>query len=247
MRAIAATAVLAVTLAGSHTGAAAERMVADLSSRIISITSSFAGAELLLFGAIEEPGDVVVSVRGAEQEVIVRRKSRLAAIWVNRDSVRFARVPSYFVVASSAPLADILPEADRRELRLGTDYLDFEPLTKVVPGELAMYREALVRNKAREGLYQESEGTVQFLDTILFRTMVAFPSNAPPGDYSVDVYLVRDQRIVSAKSIPLFISKSGIERAVFDFANEMPIRYGLVAVTMALIAGWLASLVARRP
>ena len=247
MRVAIACTVVAIGLVAGQTSFAAERLVADISSKVIAITSSFSGAELLLFGATQGPGDIVVSVRGPAQTLVVRRKSRVAAVWVNRDSVLLTDVPSYFAIASSAPLADILPEEVRRRLGLATEFLEFPAATPIAASELATYREALVRNKKREGLYREAEGGVRFLESILFRTMVIFPANAPIGAYQVDVHLVRDGRVVNSQSTPLHISKSGIERAVFDFANDTPIRYGVVAVLMALIAGWLASLVARRP
>jgi len=249
MRAAIATActVVAVGLAATSPSFATERLVADISSKTIAITSSFAGAELLLFGASQGPGDVVVRVRGPAQTMVVRRKSRVAAVWINRDSVLLKDVPSYYAIASSAPLADILPEEERRRLGLASEFLEFAAATPIAAAELTTYREALVRNKKRVGLYREAEGGVRFLESILFRTMVIFPANAPIGAYQVDVYLVRDGRIISSESTPLYISKSGIERAVFDFANDTPFLYGIVAVLMALVAGWLASLVARRP
>ena len=84
--------------------ARAQALVADLSSHLIAITAGFAGTELLLFGATEGEGDVVVLVRGPDSDVAVRRKARVAGIWLNTESLSFANVPSYYRVASSKPL-----------------------------------------------------------------------------------------------------------------------------------------------
>ena len=236
---------LSLSLAGG--ARAVETLVADLSSYRISITSSFQGAELLLFGATEGGGDVVVVVRGPTEDLVVRRKSRIAGIWVNRDAIAFTNVPSYYAVASTRPLDEVLSQSQRRRLQIGARHLEMRPAESAASEtEIARYREALTRNKERAGLFQEAPGTVAFLDSTLFRTTVQFPANAPVGRYNAEVYLVRDGQIITAQSTPLFISKSGIERALFDFANRRPALYGILAVVLASLAGWLASVVFRR-
>ena len=44
--------------------APAEGLVADLTSHLIAITTGFTGASVVLFGATDGPGDVIVAVRG---------------------------------------------------------------------------------------------------------------------------------------------------------------------------------------
>ena len=82
-------------------------MVADISERRIGIDSGFKGTELLLFGSLSEPGDVVIVVKGPSQELTVRRKSRIAGIWVNAESLTFEDAPGFYVVASNRPLDEI--------------------------------------------------------------------------------------------------------------------------------------------
>ena len=240
-------AVAALALSHADAARAVETLVADLSSYRISITSSFQGADLLLFGATEGGGDVVVVVRGPAEDLVVRRKERVAGIWVNRGAIAFTGVPSYYAVASTRPLDEALTESQRRRLQIGARFLTLRPREAVVDeAETDRYREALTRNKERVRLFQEAPGTVAFLDSRLFRTTIHFPAGAPVGRYSAEVYLVRDGQIITAQSTPLFISKSGVERALFDFANRRPASYGILAVLLAALAGWLASVVFRR-
>jgi len=248
MRGLAIGAVtVAVSFALGGAARAVETLVADLSSYRISITSSFQGTDLLLFGATEGGGDVVVVVRGPPEDLVVRRKARVAGIWMNRTAIAFTGVPSYYAVASTRPLDEALSESQRRRLQIGARQLVMRPSgTAAGDAEVARYREALTRNKERDRLFQEAPGTVAFLDSTLFRTTIHFPANAPVGRYNAEVYLVRDRQIVTAQSTPLFISKSGVERALFDFANRQPAIYGILAVLLAAFSGWLASVVFRR-
>ena len=159
----------------------------------------------------------------------------------------FTDVPSYYAVASTRPLDEALSESQRRRLQIGARYLAMRTSgTTASEAVIALYREALTRNKERERLFQELPGTVAFLDSTLFRATLHFPANAPVGRYSAEVYLIRDGQIVTAQSMPIFISKSGVERALFDFAKRRPASYGVLAVLLAALAGWLASVVFRR-
>src|ERR1700724_3696361 len=69
--------------------ARAQALVADLTSHLIAITTGFTGASVVLFGATDGPGDVIVAVRGPEREMTVRRKRRVAGIWANTEQGTF--------------------------------------------------------------------------------------------------------------------------------------------------------------
>jgi uncharacterized protein (TIGR02186 family) len=101
----------------------AEALVADLTSHLIAITTGFSGASVVLFGAIDGPGDVAVVVRGPDREMTVRRKSRIAGIWMNTREVTFANVPSFYFVSASRPLDEIVPPSTAALYRLGISSL----------------------------------------------------------------------------------------------------------------------------
>jgi uncharacterized protein (TIGR02186 family) len=221
-------------------------LITDLSAHLIAITSSFSGTDLLLFGSLEEPGDVIVVVRGPAGPLTVRRKERLFGIWVNRTAMEFASVPGYYAVAASRPLADIAPEGLLERLQIGADNLRFSHLGRFSEDDVRPFRTAIVRNKSREGLYHENVTEVAFLGRKLFRTRIDFPAVVPVGTYRAEVYLIRDKKVVAAQAIPLFIDKQGVEQAIYDFAHTMPLFYGLLSVAIAAISGWLAAIAFRK-
>ncbi|MDZ4734882.1 MAG: TIGR02186 family protein [Rhodospirillaceae bacterium] len=221
-------------------------LVADLSNHLIAITTDFTGTDVLLFGAVDGPGDVVVVVRGPVTDVAVRRKGRIAGVWVNRDSVEFVSVPSFYAVASTRPLDEVMDEATRRRHTIGLDTLQFALMPGSDVDETDEFRAALERIKMRQLLYWPNPIEVNFLGDTLFRTDIWFPSNVPIGSYVIEVLLVRDGAVVSAQTTPLVISKIGIGADVFEWAHRQSLLYGLATVAMALLAGWIAHLVFRR-
>lgn len=221
-------------------------LITDLSSHLIAITSNFTGTDLLLFGAIDEPGDIIVVVRGPTSTAVVRRKESTFGLWLTRRSATFDGVPAFYAVTSTKPLAEIAPETLLQRLQIGLGGLRFRFVGSGIVEDVDEFRKALIRQKGYEGLYHQSVGGVDFLGPKLFRTAISFPATAPVGTYQAEVYLIRDDRIIAAQSSPLFIDKQGIEQEIYDFSRQEPAAYGLVAVLAAMLAGWLAAVLLRK-
>jgi len=237
------------------TTAAAEELAAGISRDTIEITSNFTGTDVVTFGAIEsEPGeavipgrarDVVVVIRSVEaMDATVRKKERFGPIWVNRETRRFAGAPAFYFVASTRPLKDIARSDALEQFEIGLDHLPIGPAPGAVGGPKD-FRDAIVRAKKRVGLYSEHPGGVSFLSQTLFRTTAALPANVPAGNLKVIVYLFANGQVVSSNSMTLFVDKTGIERRLSNFAFNLPWLYGIAAVALSALAGFLSSLAFR--
>ena len=170
---------LLLLLAGLAPAARAQELVADLSQRRIDITTGFAGAEVLVFGAIEGEGDVVIVTRGPPQDLVLRRKERQAGIWINGATARFDNVPSFYAVASTRPLWQILPEAERRLNRVGIAAL---PLAiRGGGGDPDAFRLAFLGMKDERGLFTENDPPAELVAGRLFSTRIVFPATVATG------------------------------------------------------------------
>lgn len=235
------------------TPASAQQLVSGISQDLIQITSTYKGSDIVVFGAIEgqpageprTPRDIVVVVRGPDSDITVRRRDRVAGIWINHDAAKLSGMPSYYFLASSRPLKDIAPQNALTHYSIGLQNLqpdavhshhDYEP-----------FRQAALRHLTKDRLYTEAAGGVEFLSETLFRAHVPVPAGVTRGQYKVEVYLFRDGEVQSAQSTPLFIDQTGLERRLYNFAHNQPFGYGLAAVAMAVIMGWISSLLFRRP
>lgn len=229
--------------------ALAQSLVVDLSSNLVAISTGFTGAEVVLFGATNGEGDVAIVVRGPDSRVTVRQKRPVAGIWLNWRSVDFVDVPGYYGVATSRALAEIAPEPVRQRFQLGLEAIALEPGPESAdafsPEELAQFREALIRNKQRAGLYPTGVAEAAVMGNRLFRATVSFPANVPTGLYNVDTYLLRDGQVVDAQNNTLVVSKVGFSAQLFRFANRDSVLYALLAVIGALASGWIAALLFR--
>ena len=219
----------------------------DLSENVVAITPGFVGSSLLLFGAAEGQGDIVVVVRGPLVNTVVRRKERFAGVWANRSGMVFQDIPEFYAIASNRPMDEFLSKETRQAYQLGNDYLELNPADALVSGQVtADFRAALIRNKQHQGLYQTQPGNVQFIGSHLFRTRIQFPANVSVGTYGVDVYLFRDNRPTGVRTTLINVRKFGAEASIYDFAHRHSLAYGVLAVFIAMVAGWLANFVFRR-
>lgn len=236
-----AAAALAAVLAAPTPASA---LVAELSQREIAVTTGFTGAELLVFGAKETaPADVIVAVRGPALPFVVRQKTRIAGVWVNGASEIFNTAPTFYAIATSRPLAEILPESERQRLRLGLDALPLRP--EGASDEVA-FRDALVALKVDAGLYQQDEGAVTLTGERLFHARLFLPPTVIPGPYRVDILAVQDGRIVASRDVSLSVRRVGTSADIWRFAHDHSWLYGFAAVLVAALAGWTGSVLFRR-
>jgi uncharacterized protein (TIGR02186 family) len=225
--------------------AEARQIATDLSSHHIEITAGFEGAELLLFGHETNAEDILVIVRGPDQPATIRRKERFAGIWVNQTEVTFSATPGFYYVAVTPGLkADGRLDTILAETGLGARYLGLTALGETQLVET--FRKALIELRGRSKLYSTEPDIVQIRPDGLFRVTVPFPASTPVGDYSVTVYQIIDGWPIAGATTPLRVQKAGFSAFVFDLAHGTPFIYGLVAITIALSAGWLGGLAFRR-
>jgi uncharacterized protein (TIGR02186 family) len=237
-------AVVALLAHATDRPAHAQALVADLTSHLIAITTGFTGTEVVLFGAIDGDGDVIVVVRGPETPVEVRRKERTLGVWLNRRDMTFADVPGFYSVASTKPIEQVAKPEVLERYHIGVDHLALEPIDPTA--QVDVFRQALIRNKQRDGLFPAANGTVTFVGSRLFRTTVSFPSNVPTGSYQVSVFLMRNGQVQGAQTTPLLVSQLGLSADMVEFAYRQGLVYGIIAVIVAAMAGWLGSVAFRR-
>jgi uncharacterized protein (TIGR02186 family) len=227
-----------------------ETIVAGMSQNRVSITADFDGSEILIYGAVKRdtpapadrgPLEVIVTVEGPSTPVTVRRKERVAGIWVNNASVLVDSAPSFFAVATTGPLNYILSDTDN--LRYS---ITIERVIRAVGITAEAERSdefllGLLRVRTDEGRYRVLQGKVELTEETLFRTDVILPSNLTEGEYKVRLFLLRDKRVIATQERVIGVRKEGLERWIFNLAQEQPLIYGLISLVMAAVAGWGAS------
>ncbi len=219
-------------------GATEPVLVPDISARSIEIRYSFSGAQLLLFGAILYPGgkvpsrpaNIVVVLKGPAEPIVVREKQKIAGIWMNADQNRFRSAPSYYAVASSRPVRELVDERTAGAL----------------PEKERRFESGLLDLRKRQGLYVEQPGGVEISDGVLYRARIAIPSRVPVGMYTAETFLIDRGKVIAAATRDVQVGKAGFERFVALAARQHGFLYGLASVLLSLSLGWAAAMAFRK-
>ena len=229
-------------------------LVPNVSQRQIDIVYSFTGAELLLFGAILYPGgrlptdraDIVVVLRGPAEPLTIRKKERIAGIWINRRAARFETVPSYYAVAGSAPIDKLVDDWTATVYELDVNTLQLSPASGNSSDEITDFEKGLIDLRRRAGLFIESEHGVEISEGVLYRARLPLPARTPVGTYVAQTFLIQNGKVIAQARREIKIDKSGFERFVYVAAQRYSFLYGLTAVLIAVLLGWLAGVIFRR-
>ncbi len=161
-------------------------------------------------------------------------------MWVNAASSDFRSVPSYFAVASSKPIADIVDEKTAAIYEFGTAYIQLSPSGVIEPEEQARFKAGLVDLKTRQDLYKQDFQGVQISEQVLYQSRISLPSNVSTGTYTAETFAVRDGRVIASAQAEVEVRKVGFERLVARYSQEWSLVYGLLAVMLSVGMGWAA-------
>ncbi|PKB19474.1 uncharacterized protein (TIGR02186 family) [Novosphingobium kunmingense] len=230
------------------TGARDPILVPEISQHKVEVQQGFRGADLLLFGAILTPEgtragqdyDIVVVLKGPTRSIVLREKQRIAGIWVNADNTEFRSAPTFFAVASSRPIRQIVDDKTAAIYELGLPWLQLSPIGSFDPTDQARFSAGLVDLMRRGGLYFENNHGVTVNEQVLYQARIALPSNVQTGTYTAETFAITKGRVVASAISRVEVQKQGFDRLIELFAQNNGFLYGLVAVAISVAMGFLA-------
>ncbi|MEL6488294.1 MAG: TIGR02186 family protein, partial [Pseudomonadota bacterium] len=221
-------------------------LVPEVSPSLIEVRQGFTGANLLLYGAIIAPGaereeyDIVVVLKGPSEAIRLREKERIAGIWMNAGSTDFRSAPSFFAVASSKPIEELVDERTAAIFELGTRFIQLSPVGEIELTEQARYAQGLVDMRRREGLYSEDPDGVRISEGVLYQARIYLPSNVQTGPYTAETFAIANGRVVASATAKIEVVKVGLEGRVVREANRNGFFYGLFAIVLSVSMGLFA-------
>lgn len=239
----------ALGLMASPALAEGEQIVSGLSQNRVAITANFDGSEILIYGAVkrEAPApqgprlEVVITVEGPSAPLVIRRKERIAGIWVNTSAITVDAAPSFYAVATTGPVDKILSGTDDLRYRITLPHAIRAIGSASEAAASEEFVEALKRIRSADDIYRTLEGQVQLVEETLFRADITLPANLIEGDYKVRMFITRGGRVIDQTERLIGVRKAGLERILYVLAHERPLIYGLISLALAAVAGWAAS------
>ena len=232
----------------SFTVFAKDNLVTDLSESTVEISSTFSGADILLFGAYDgqKNDDIIVVVSGQKGNIKVDKKEKKFGIWMITKSIKFLNIPKYYYIASNRKIKEITnkTEIKKRKLDLNSfelknNKIDYKNLDK-------KWYEALKRNMKKKQFWKIEENSIKLNKNTLFRKTLSLPSNVSTGMYNVKILHYRKGNLISQEESKIKIDKTGISANIYNVAQNFSAIYGIIAVIVALFFGWFTNFIFRR-
>ena len=224
-------------------------LIIDSSTSEVKVSSSFIGTDVMVFGTANDKDDIIVVITGPTETAIVRKKGRVSGIWINKEKLEFREIPGFYAIASTRPLSEITETNELKKQGIGIHNVITTASLNSKDENIKTFKsfkDALVRGQKTKGLYLDMPLTIDVVSKRLFKTTFHFPNNMTTGIYTVKVFSFQKKRLVSMVSKTISVEKIGIGADVFKFAKEQSALYGLLAILIAVLSGWIASVIFRK-
>ena len=239
----------ALLMAPNSASASDNKMTAEISTDLVQINTGFDGVNLLLFGTTNGTNNIIIVIKGPLETNIIRKKTRIASIWVNTEKVIIENVPTFYAIASTRPLNQITTQSILKKYGIGANNF----LTNILKQANAKtmdisdeYKNALVRLKNKLGLYIDNPIKIKLIEGQLFRANIKFPANVSTGKYTAQIYYFKNGLLLDVINKPILVEKIGIGADVFRLAHSHSALYGIIAILIAVASGWIAAAIFRK-
>ena len=221
-----------------------------LTPETIQMGAFYSGMPLRIEGMVQPGSSVVVVVRGPDVEEVFNLKGRAGPIWINKGKVHISGAPSLFLCFHLGPLKETLSPSVLEEYQIG--YEEIHKQMRIQPPEQDReeVRASFISLKTQENVYRNIRNGVQMGSAtpggIPFSVEFHWPRRAPPAAYEVKAYECRGHTVVSQTTASLKVVEVGFPAWMAWFARQHASLYGLMAVIVAMLAGFGIDLLASR-
>lgn len=230
-----------------------EEIVTDSTQDEVDIGIMYAGGFIYFFGSVPNPSvDVVVRLRSLEDEpMTINVKGKVGPLWMNVKQYRVMGLPLMYKIHSTKALSEILPPKLAEELGIGYENLKKQMRLEIIRGEKEegdndLIFDGILKIKTEANLYNIDEKRIHITGGKLFKHSFRFPPGAKEGTYVAESYIIKDGKLLGRGMDKIVIQKTGLEAALTEMANDMPVLYGIMAVVVAIGMGLLVGFIFKK-
>lgn len=213
----------------------------EVSDHDIQVTPCYAGERVKVWGRVDPGCDVVVKLTSRERDVTCSRMGKVGPFWMSVGRVRFGNVPRMYKIDANASLDMIVSRQEQLRYRFGLRGLRAS-LTVEGGSDADLHLDEFIAARKADGLFSFREGGVACREG-RFSTEFFWPCRVASGRYTIEAFAVRDRRVVGRRSVSVEVHEVGIEAFVSSLARSHGVVYGLAAVGLAFVVGFLMCLV----
>ena len=243
---------IAATMTLILSGQASAELTAIANHDRISIDFFYHGSSVSVRGVSDPDADLVIKISAPEGHQALRQKGKVGGVlWMNVGTIDFENVPSLYFLASSKKIDDILGSDEMAKDVLGYEALKEHVEMKPVKdeNEKTKWFGEFIKYKENSKLFSVSSGNITFSQKDgkqNYYTLFDWPYQAAPGEYTVTVYAVKNNRIVEKAESKVRVEQAGVVKSLAGMAKNNAAVYGILSILAALGAGFGVGLIFRK-
>jgi len=218
----------------------------------ISIDFFYHGSTVSVSGITDPGADLIIKIASPEGHEALKEKGKVGGIlWMNVDTMKFEHVPNLYSIHSTRKLDDMLSTDEMDKYVVGYPALSrhaaIEPAANA--DEKAKWFGEFIKYKEKSKLYTTTDGKIEVKDEggkQSYYILTQWPYQAPPGDYVVTVYEVKDGKVIDQAESKVLVEQAGIVKRLAGMAKNNAALYGLLSIVSALGAGFGVGLIFRK-
>ena len=235
-------ALFVVLVLGMFISAQALALTCKVTPGTIPISLGYHGTKVKITGARLQAPDLILQIYSPPGEEHLKYKGKAGGIfWMKLGTMTFENVPDVCLVYSTRDTHELLSPEKCAELSIGFDSLKNKAEIKSTLENLDRdkWLKEFMKFKKVEHLYLEKSGVVKIDQASqTYELDIDWPFEAPPGEYYVEVFAIKDQQVIDKAEAKIKDHRVGIEEILSYMAFETPALYGIIALVVAVIAGF---------
>ncbi|HZP02692.1 MAG TPA: TIGR02186 family protein [Terriglobia bacterium] len=210
----------------------------------------YGGAAVRVEGVSRSGENVIILVRGAKVKEVFNKVGRVGPIWVTTGKVTISDVPSLLLVFSPEPVGTCLTRAAIDKYGLDLPALKKQMHVESKTGDYDRIADDYFVYKIKRGTYQMDNRGIQQgqpdKNGTPYRLDFTLPKSAGPGQYEIKVLECRSHEVVRNSDLSFKVVEVGFPALIAWLAMEHSSAYGIIAVAVAMIAGFGIDFIAAR-
>lgn len=235
------------SMSQTSTAATGQSLLTELQTGHVDVTMTFTGQDILIYGALFKPGDVIIKVTSPDVSVALSHKKAIGPFWLDSGKITVRHTPGLFYLLSSRALDKIMPSAEQQKYGLQLPAaLSKAKVDAAAADKMGDWQTAFLKLKQDGGLFRQLPHAVKLMEKRLFSATIQLPANIPLGTYHLDTYLVQNGHVISHQTRNLVVNQVQLEHWVANAVDQHSWAFGIAFTLFALFLGLTLGMALRR-